>query len=56
MIETLPCGCEKETQSFGTKIRLCVDHIWILKRGTLLPDFSWKRANDPTPSDRAAKS
>lgn len=32
MIETYPCGCEKDVQSFGTQIRFCAAHRWMAEK------------------------
>lgn len=56
-IKTLECGCETETQSFGTQVRLCKDHKHLAAdlRLRSKPDFSEKRANDPTPNSGEVK-
>jgi hypothetical protein len=57
MIKTLECGCETETRSFGTQVRLCKDHKHLAADPRLRskPDFSAERANDPTPVDGEVK-
>lgn len=53
-INALECGCEVETRSFGTQVRLCSDHKHLAADTRLRPNFSHEHANNPrSTTDRA---